>query len=263
MPPTLQQVVSNVPLGGVRHRSVALAAPATFRCTTFVPAGGRLRVAMGFEGQGEGDARIIAARDGEPPVELRSVEVHGGDRAEWTPVDLALDSFAGKLVTLELRAATSSPRGRVLFGDPTLYVSKAAAARPPHARIVVVVVASGLDRSRLENREVYPTLTELGRSATKFTAHRSPTTLSAGVVATLLTGVPPRAHGVEDAGARLSGALTTLGVAARDGSIQTAMFTGCPPTFEAFGFARGWDKYAMFSPVEAAPAVAPLTEAAA
>ena len=128
---------------------------------------------------------------------------------------------------------------------------------------MVVVVASGLDRTRLENREVYPTLTELGRSATKFTAHRSPTTLSAGVVATLLTGVPPRAHGVEDAGARLSGALTTLGVAARDGSVQTAMFTGCPPTFEAFGFAGGWDKYAMFSPVEAAPAVAPLTEAAA
>src|SRR5439155_12650615 len=45
------------------------------------------------------------------------------------------------------------------------------------------------------------------------------------------------------------------------GSVQTAMFSGCPTTFEAFGFAQGWDKYATFSPVEGAPAVAPLTEA--
>ena len=56
--------------------------------------------------------------------------------------------------------------------------------------------------------------------------------------------------------------LTTLGVAARDGSVQTAMFTGCPATSEAFGFARGWDKYLAISPVEGAPAIAPVSEAA-
>jgi arylsulfatase A-like enzyme len=107
---------------------------------------------------------------------------------------------------------------------------------------------------------MYPTMAELERSGASFEAHRVPTTVSAGVIASLLTGLSPRAHGLEDQGARLPGALTTLGVAARDGSIQTAMFTGCPPTFEAFGFARGWDKYLAYSPVEGAPAVAPLTD---
>src|SRR5260370_41750825 len=103
---------------------------------------------------------------------------------------------------------------------------------------------------------------EFDRSSTVFEAPRAPTSVSAAVVASLLTGLSPRAHGAEDSGARLPTTLTTLGVAARDGSVQTAMFSGCPTTFEAFGFSRGWDKYATFSPVEGAPAVAPLTEAA-
>jgi hypothetical protein len=60
-------------------------------------------------------------------------------------------------------------------------------------------------------------------------------------------------------GARAGGADDTD--AARDGSVQTAMFSGCPTTFEAFGFGRGWDKYAAYSPVEGAPAIAPLTDA--
>src|SRR6185436_8277499 len=149
--------------------------------------------------------------------------------------------------------------GWFLFGDPTLYLGTEQRPSPP-ARLAVLVVLAGIDGTKLANHRLYPTMAELERSGVTFVSHRVPTTVSAGVVASLLTGLSPRAHGVEDRGARLSTSLTTLGVAARDGSVQTAMFTGCPPTFEAFGFARGWDKYVAYSPVEGAPAVAPLTE---
>lgn len=259
-PPTFKQIVANASLDGVPHRSVAVRAPSTVRCSTFVASGSRLKLAMGFEGQGEGDAEVRIVREGGQAVELRAEHVKGGDHAEWAPLDVALQPFAGELVTLELRAKSGTAGGRILFGDPTLYVASQQTPVPP-ARLVVVVMMAGLDRSKVANRQNYPALAELDRTATVFEAHRAPTTVSAGVMATVLTGLAPRAHGVEDPGARLPVALTTLGVAARDGSIQTAMFSGCPTTFEAFGFSRGWDKYATFSPVEGAPAVAPITEA--
>jgi hypothetical protein len=259
-PPTLKQIVSNVSLGSVPHRSVALRPPSTVRCSTYVPAGARLKLAMGFEGNGEGDAELLVARDGEAPVLLRAEHVKGGDRAEWTPVDVGLDAFAGKVATIELRSSSGAPGARVLFGDPTIYLPSREASVPA-ARLAVVVVMAGLDRSKVGNRQAYPAVGELDRTATAFEDHRSPTTVGSAAVASILTGLSPRAHGVEDTGARLPGAVTTLGVAARDGSVQTAMFSGCPTTFEAFGFSRGWDKYVTYSPVEGAPAVAPLTEA--
>ena len=260
-PPTTKQIVANASLGGVPHRSLALRAPSTVRCTTFVAPGARLKLAMGFEGQGEGDGDLRVVREGLPPVVLRAEHSVGGDRAAWTPVDIGLDAFAGSVVTLELRSTRGSAGGRFLFGDPALYVASQDAPNPV-ARLAVVVVMAGLDRGKVGGRPAYPAIADFDRSATTFDAHRAPTTVSSGVVASLLTGLSPRAHGLEDTGARLPAALTTLGVAARDGSVQTAMFSGCPTTFEAFGFSRGWDKYAAFSPVEGDPAVAPLTEAA-
>ena len=260
-PPTQNEIVANVPLGGVPQRSVALRAASTLRCTTFVPAGGRLKALLGFEGQGVGEGAIVVSRDGEAPVVLHADQVKGGDHAQWTPVDLELDAFAGKVVTLELQSKGATPGGRLLFGDPTLYLANEATQVLPTARLAVVVVMAGIDRARLGGFANYPTLAELQRSGTTFEAHRSPTTVTAGVMASLLTGLSPRAHGLEDGAARLAAGLTTLSVAARDGSVQTAMFSGCPTTFEAFGFGRGWDKYAAYSPVEGAPAIAPLTDA--
>jgi hypothetical protein len=260
-PPTQNEIVANIPLGGVPHRSVALRAASSLRCTTFVPAGARFKALLGFEGQGTGESTIIASRDGEAPVLLHADQVKGGDHAQWTPVDLDLESFAGKIVTLELQTKGTTPGGRLLFGDPTLYLATEATDVLPSARLAVVIVLAGIDRARLGGFTNYPTLAELQRSGTTFEAHRSPTTVTAGVMASLLTGLSPRAHGLEDGAARLAAGLTTLSVAARDGSVQTAMFSGCPTTFEAFGFGRGWDKYAAYSPVEGAPAIAPLTDA--
>ncbi|HMI87818.1 MAG TPA: sulfatase-like hydrolase/transferase [Polyangiaceae bacterium] len=261
-PPTQNEIIANVPLGGVPHRSVALRAASTVRCTTFVPAGARFKALLGFEGQGVGESAIVASRDGEPSIVLHTEQVKGGDHAAWSPVDVELDSMAGKIVTFELQSRGGTPGSRLLFGDPTLYLATEATDVLPSARLAVVVVMAGIDRARLGSLGNYPALAELQRSGTTFEAHRSPTTVTAGVVASLLTGLSPRAHGLEDGGARLAAGLTTLSVAARDGSVQTAMFSGCPTTFEAFGFGRGWDRYAAYSPVEGAPAVAPITEAA-
>jgi len=262
-PPTMAQIVANVALSGELHRAVALRAPSVVRCSTYVPLGARLRASVGFEGVGNGNAQVrIQPEGGGAASVLTAQRVEGGEHARWTSIDLPLTVAEGKIVTLELRADSERAGGRLLFGDPALYVPRALTPTAPAARLALIVVMSGVDRAKLESHELVPAISEFARTAVRFDAHRAPTTVTAGVMASLLTGMAPRAHGVEDPGARLPGALTTLGVAARDGSVQTAMFTGCPTTFDAFGFARGWDKYAAFSPVEGAPAVAPLTEAA-
>ena len=258
--PTAHEVVVDAALGGVPHLCLGLRAPASAAFPLMVVKGARLVAAVGFEGSGQGDADITVTHDGDPPATLGTVHVAGGNHASFTPMDVSLDAFVGKLVMLRLRARQSTPGGRLLFGDPTVLVPSPPESPWPKTRIAVVLVLAGVDKQRLSSSN-YPALAELERTSTSFTMHRAPTTVSAGVIATLLTGLPPRAHAVEDPGARLP-ELTTIAVAARDGSIQTAMFTGSPSTFGAFGFARGWDKYAAYSPVEGAPAVAPISESA-
>jgi arylsulfatase A-like enzyme len=261
-PPTTGQIVSNAALSGVPHRAVALRAPASLRCTALLTPGSRLELALGFEGPGRGEAEMLALRDGEPPSLLDRAEVEGGDHAQWKPASLALSDVGGKPATIELRAKSSSQGGRLLFGDPVVRVNAAPLPAVPAARLVVVVVLSGVDRTKFTNAEQYPAVAELARTGITFLAHRAPTTVTASVMASLITGKSPEAHGVEDAEAKVPTALTTLGGAAGEGSVQTAMFTGCPTTFEPFGFARGWDKYATFSPIEGVPSVAPIAEAA-
>jgi hypothetical protein len=259
-PPTQREIVTDTTLGGVPHRSIALRAPSSVRCATFIPPNAVLRTAIGFAGTGQASGDVLVRTDGDPPATLRTEQVEGGDRAQWKSLEVPLDAFAGKIATIELRASTASPGGRLLFGDPAVLVPVDPPATVPPARLVVIVVLAGVDRSTL-TQGAYPALADLARTSAAFEMHRAPTTVTAGVVASLLTGLPPRAHAVEDPGARLP-ALTTIAVAARDGSVQTAMFTGCPTTFEAFGFSRGWDKYAAYSPVEGASANAPITDAA-
>jgi arylsulfatase A-like enzyme len=69
-------------------------------------------------------------------------------------------------------------------------------------------------------------------------------------MATLLTGLPPRAHGLENTTEKLAGELHTLGEIVKEASGRTAMFTGAPTTFAPFGFEQGWDVYETFSPVK-------------
>src|SRR5205807_975331 len=108
-----------------------------------------------------------------------------------------------------------------------------------------------------------PVLSDLAQSATTFDQHRAPTTVVPAVVATLLTGLPPVAHGMTDPNARLPSSATTMASIAHDASVRTAMFTGVPLTFRAFGFANAWEKFVETAPSAGDSATAPIDGAAA
>ncbi len=253
--PTLPDIVSEAgSIGKVPHRSLSLRAPSLVRCPVRVPKLGRLRVAAGIFGEGEATAEGVVRVDGQEPVSLFKTPLKGGANATWTDLDVSLDAFAGKLVELELRVPQGSASGRVLFGDPEIVVPTIAPEEAPPAQVVVLVVLSGLERGELPPYSGHPEpnlerLSRLAQRATVFLDHQNPTTVVPGVLATLLTGLPPHGHTVTDYGARLPDALPTLLSDAHEASIQTAFFTGVPHTFRPFGFDRATQQFVSYSPV--------------
>lgn len=267
--PTLRDLVSPAAaIGNIPHRAIALRAPGAVRCPLRPPKGGRVRVALGLQGAGEGEAELGFVRDGMPTIPLGTFALAGGDQAVWKNVEIPLPPEPAAVGALELRA-NAAPRGaRVLFGDPALTLTSAGATAPPaaKARAVVVVVLDGVERAELPpwnpSRSPLTTLSELALAGTTFDSHRGPSTVISSVIASLLTGLPPRAHTVVDGGARLPESMTNLGEVARDASVRTAFFTGVPQTFRAFGFAHGWEKFVEHSPVAGTAATGPIDEAA-
>jgi len=265
-PPTLDDVTEDVALAGTPRRSIVLRAPGTARCFVRPLPDTRLRVALGFWGAGGGVAEVVARREGTSPVTLERRKVTGGDSAVWAPIELDLGRFAPDPIALEFRARDASRGGRVTFGDPELVRKAGPALEPPAARVVLLVVLSGIDRRRLPPWGAgsgLVALSELARTGAAFSRYRAPTTISAGVLATMLTGLMPRAHGVEAPLLKLPPALRTLPRLAKEASSGTAMYTSVPTSFAPFGFDAGWDTFEAFSPVKDLSASEPFTRAAA
>lgn len=263
--PTQEDIVADIALTRVPKRSLALRAPSRLRCWLRPSADARLRVSVGLWGSGKGIAELRLLRDAEAPVVLQTQKVTGGDSAVWTPLSLDLGPYAGSLVAVELAAPEATAGARVAFGDPALVRSDETPMEAPRAQVVVLVVLAAADRRRLPPwgpTGALRTLGELTRSGVSFGAHRAPTTVVPAVMATLLTGFSPRAHGLEDASSRLAPELHTLPEIIKEASGRTAFFSGVPTSFAPLGFNQGWDVSENVSPVKDLPATEPLLRAA-
>ncbi len=263
--PTLRTLVADQNFGGSPKRSIVLRAPSSVRCPLLLTASAHLRVAVGFWGSGSGLGEIRIMEDGQAPVALRQQKTQGGNGANWTPIDVDLTPYANRIVALEFRALRASQGGKVVFGEPKIVRADApAAADIGHARTVIMVVAAGLSRRKIPPwgpTGSYAAFGQLQRDSVVFQNYRSASTVPASVMATLLTGLAPVAHHLEDSAARLSASINTLQQSVKQASGRTALFTGVPTTFAAFGFNSGWDEVQSFSPVKDQAASEPLIQA--
>jgi hypothetical protein len=264
-PPTLDDIVSDVVLGGQPNRSIVLRVPATVRCVVKVVRDEQLDLAVGHWGEGQGTAQVRALVEGEAPVVLAEYSLQGGERAQWQTSNLDLSRFAGKMLTLEMSALQSTGSGRIAFGEPTLRVHGAMPAAVV-AQNVVLVVSSGLSHAALPPWTTMPgfrAMTELARQGVTFNGYRTRSTSASAVVTSLLTGMSPRMHTVEDAEHRLPATVFTLAEMLKQQGVQSVMFTGVPTTFEASGLNRGWDRFVTISPISDLPAAEPISQATA
>lgn len=262
--PTLGDVITDHALDGRPQRSLVFRGASSLRCPVRPTPGAELRVNLGFWGAGKGTAEIRVVEDG-VPLTLQQRRVMGGTGARWVPLRLSLGQFEGRVVGLEFRALEATGGGRVVFGEPTIGLTLPPGGEVPKARTVVLVVAAGLSRQQIPpwgKIGALAALGELGRVGVAFSGYRVPTTVPAGVVASMLTGLPPRAHALEDQAARLPDAVRTVNEIVKAAGGRTAFFTASPATFVGFGLGSGWDQYEMFSPVEDQSALAPIERTA-
>jgi sulfatase-like protein len=259
-PPQPRSLWSDVVLGGKPRRAVVLEAPARLSCPLELPRGAELELSLGYWGDGSGVAQILSEREGGPPHVLAERRVQGADG--WQDVTLKLDAAASELTYLELRAHANSAAGRIAFAEPRVTLKRPPPERTPSARLAVLVILSGVGRELLppQNRALRG-MNRLAAQAVRFEQYRVPTTRVGGVLGSLLTGLPPAAHGVQGPSSRLPRSVPTLADAVAGKSGQSALFTGVPHSFEPFGFARGFNHFEAFSPVSDVPASAPLERA--
>jgi len=264
--PSRDTMVVDRELGGVPRTSVVLAAPARLACPLRVGHGTSLHALVGLWGQGKGTAEIrVTPLDG-PSQVLQRHRLNGGPDTQWLPVSADLSPFAGQLVTLELVASQASRNVRVLFAEPRLESPPEPLQTVGRAKNVIILVASGLERRHLPpwgSAGDLPALAELARRSVAFSQYRVPTSVPAGNVASLLSGLHPRQHKLQDVSARLPEAAPLLPRAARHTGVRAAMFTGVPTTFAAFGFNAGWQHFEQLSPVADLAAAEPLRRGAA
>lgn len=264
-PPRQRSLRDDMVLGGVPRRSVVLETPGSLGCPVLLTRDATLELGVGYHGDGSGVARVLARRDGAPPLVLAERRVSGKADEAWTDLSLNLQPLGHQLMQLELEAMSDSAAGRIAFSEPRIVTPDNAAALP-RARLVVLVVASGLHRELLppfEGTRRLRHISQLAEASARFPEYRVPTTVVSGVLATLLSGLPPLAHTLQSPKARLPRGILTLGDRIRETSGESAFFTGVPTTRQAFGFDRGWNHFEQFSPVSDVAASAPLERARA
>lgn len=264
--PTFLDLAANVALGGVPRRGIVLRAPTTVRCFLRPGAGTKLRVALGLWGAGRGIAEIAVGREGVPRTVLETRRVSGGDSNAWSTLEVDLGRFAGEPIALELSAPEASRGARVAFGDAELVRTEKDQTPLPAARVAVLVILSAADRAHVPPwgpTAGMTTLAALARSGTAFSRYRAPTTVTVGVLTTLLSGLLPRAHGVEGSLQKTPAGLRSLPRLLKEATGNAALFSGNPTSFAPFGFAPSFDTFEAFSPVKDLAASEPLTRAAA
>ena len=255
--PTYDGSVATESIANVPRRAVSLRAPAFVRCTAAIPKGARFEAQLGLLGRGAGDLEVRVLRDRAAPIALATIHVDamGG----WRPVSLPIPDAAQGVVALELRVPSASPGARVLVAEGKLRAPEQTRTPRAHAaRNVVLVVLGDTPRSAAS----LPSLASLARTSRVFESHRATSTWAAAAMGSMLTGLLPLEHGADGDASGLAPGIVTIGEAARQASISTAMFTANPTTSAAFGFSRGFQTFQTFFPGSGAGATRAIDEAA-
>jgi arylsulfatase A-like enzyme len=266
--PTRSDVLLDATVGGRSMRALSLRAPGFVRCSGWIPADATLGASLATAGGGDAEVEARLLRDRRPPVVLGTAHIAGGGPA-WVPWSVPITGLEGDgaLASFQLVVKRASKGTRVLLGEPRLVVAGASAtpAPPPVRGVLLLVLGSTSAKSLAPWGGAHPAaeLTALAARGTIFTAHRAASSLASADVASMLTGLPPRVHGLDDPDARLSRGPTTVEDACRQGGVSTAMFTANPTTGAAFGFDRGWDTFVAHDPLEDTPATRVFDDAAA
>lgn len=255
--PTHTDAMATHTLAGIPRRGFSLRGPGWLRCGAAIPEHATLEAQLGMLGEGEMDVEARVVRDRMAPLVLGSVHVRAGE--PWRAVSWPVELPGQALGAFELVVAKGTPGARALLADVRA-LAPDAPAKPPEetAKNAVIVVLGSLPARALApfgGPEPVARLASLAAEGEVFEAHRAASTWPSTSLASMLTGLPPPAHGVEER-TTLGPSILTLVDAARQAGVGTAFVTGNPTTTADFGFARGFETFLAAMPGSGAgPAV--------
>lgn len=239
--------VSEIEVGGVTRRSLAVRAPTTLSYYVEVPESGRLVFGVGGEGDATAHAVVRVTPEGGTATEAWS----GDAGARWNDASVDLASYAGQVVRLDLvsTATAGAPPGRIAWSVPSVMVPQPeAATEPGEIRNVVVLLIDTLRASKLRaynprSRVRTPILDDIVAHGTLFERASSQENWTKPSVASVLTGLTPMTHGTKTDAARLPESADMVSEAFDAAGFATGSFIANGYVSDRFGFDQGWDHY--------------------
>jgi hypothetical protein len=231
---------SEVELGGVRRRALAMPEDSRLSFYLQVPAQAKLALAYGSRAPSAAVA-VRVARDGAALTEL----FEGPSSGRWTEGAWDLAPFAGQAVRLDLCAHG----GGVDWAEPRVVVRSAVPAAASARKFDHIYVWM-IDTFRADKMHAYnpktnvltPNYDAFAADAARFAWAQVPGTWSLPSQASMLTGVYPRVHKATVHESKISRDVPFVAEQFKKAGFRTAMFSANGYVSPKWGFDRGWDE---------------------
>jgi len=248
--PRYRELRTEIAVGGVQRRALAVHTPTTLTFYLDVPPGGKLGFGVGVAGdkQKGGKATVNVSVDGAAPQTVFSTDLTTTFRDEV----ISLEAFAGKIVRVDLKAEGEVGAGRVAWSTPALLLPQKALQKPSKlAKNVVVLLidtmrAKSLRAFNPSSRVKTPAIDAFAREGTVFEATQAPENWTKPSVASVLTSLYPATHGAKTDGAMVPKAATMVSEVFKEAGFSTATFLANGYVSDKFGFNQGWDHYTNY-----------------
>lgn len=248
-PPVYRELTTEMRVGNVQRRALAVRAPTTLSWYVDVPRGAKLGFGVGAEGAaGSATAKVFVTPEGGERTQLFS----RGISANWQDALVPLDRFAGQVVRVELVADGGSSPGRIGWSTPAVLVptpSNTAASQPARNVIVLLIDTQRADHIHAWNPQTRvrtPVLDRFAQEGALFEAAQSPENWTKPSVASVLTSLYPMTHGAKTDDARLPASAVMVSEIYKEAGFATASFIANGYVSDRFGFDQGWDHYTNY-----------------
>jgi choline-sulfatase len=249
-PPRQAELKTELAVGGVQRRALAVRSPTTLAYYVDVPKDAKLGFGVGVAGEKPkgAKARVVVTPEGGASKELFQAELG----TTWRDEVVDLNAYAGKIVRMELRIEGDVGTGRAAWSTPALLLPKKELAKPTkQAKNVVVVLIDTLRARSLKafnpaTRVKTPVLDQMAKEGAVLEATQAPENWTKPSTASLLTALYPATHGAKTDGAMVPKGATLLSESLKEGGFKTGSFIANGYVSDKFGFNQGWDHYTNY-----------------
>ncbi len=248
--PHFSELRTEIAVGGVQRRALAVHTPTTLSFYADVPQGGKLGFGVGVAGDKPkgGKAIVTVTPEGGASKAIFSAEL----TTSWRDEVLSLEAFAGKIVRIDMRAEGQVGAGRVAWSTPALLLPQVDLPKVPKVAKNVVVLLIDTMRARSlrpfnpATRVKTPVIDTIAREGAVFESTQAPENWTKPSVASVLTSLFPATHGAKTDDAMVPKGATLVSEVFKEAGFSTATFLANGYVSDKFGFNQGWDHYTNY-----------------